>query len=77
VRFREVLRTIDTLARVGGDEFVAVLPAAVDPGEIQVIARRMIATTQLPFEIDGHILYVSASIGAGSIAPRKPASRAA
>ncbi|HEX8956024.1 MAG TPA: EAL domain-containing protein [Burkholderiaceae bacterium] len=64
VRFREVLRTIDTLARVGGDEFVAVLPAAVDPGEIQVIARRMIATTQLPFEIDGHTLYVSASIGA-------------
>ena len=64
VRFREVLRTIDTLARVGGDEFVAVLPAAVDPAEIQVIARRMIATTQLPFEIDGNVLYVSASIGA-------------
>jgi diguanylate cyclase (GGDEF)-like protein len=64
VRFREVLRTIDTLARVGGDEFVAVLPAAVDPGEIQVIARRMIATTQLPFEIEGHVLHVGASIGA-------------
>ena len=64
VRFKEVLRTIDTLARVGGDEFVAVLPAAVDPGEIQIIARRMIATTQLPFEIEGHTLYVSASIGA-------------
>lgn len=64
VRFREVLRTIDTLARVGGDEFVAVLPAAVDPAEIQIVARRMIATTQLPFEIDGHVLYVSASIGA-------------
>ena len=64
VRFQEVLRTIDTLARVGGDEFVAVLPAAVDPAEIQVIARRMIATTQLPFEIEGHVLYVSTSIGA-------------
>ncbi len=64
VRFREVLRTIDTLARVGGDEFVAVLPAAVDPAEIQVIARRMIATTQLPFEIDDHVLYVSTSVGA-------------
>ncbi|HEY8025065.1 MAG TPA: EAL domain-containing protein, partial [Burkholderiaceae bacterium] len=64
VRFREVLRTVDTLARVGGDEFVAVLPAASDPEEIQIIARRMIATTQLPFEIDGHVLYVSTSVGA-------------
>lgn len=64
VRFREVLRTVDTLARVGGDEFVAVLPSASDPEEIQIIARRMIATTQLPFEIDGHVLYVSTSVGA-------------
>ena len=64
VRFREVLRTVDTLARVGGDEFVAVLPNAIDPEELQVVARRMIATTQLPFEIDGHVLYVSTSVGA-------------
>jgi diguanylate cyclase (GGDEF)-like protein len=64
VRFSEVLRTVDTLARVGGDEFVAVLPSAIDPVELQVVARRMIATTQLPFEIDGHVLYVSTSVGA-------------
>jgi len=64
VRFREVLRTVDTLARVGGDEFVAVLPNAIDPDELQIVARRIIATTQLPFEIDGHVLYVSTSVGA-------------
>jgi diguanylate cyclase (GGDEF)-like protein len=65
-RFRDVLRNVDTLARVGGDEFVAVLPAAVDPEELQIVARRMISTTQLPFEIDGQVLYVSASIGAAT-----------
>jgi len=65
-RFRTVLRNVDTLARVGGDEFVAVLPAAVDVEELQIVARRMISTTQLPFEIDGQVLYVSASIGAAT-----------
>lgn len=66
VRFRDALRNVDTLARVGGDEFVAVLPSAVDPEELQIIAKRMISTTQLPFEIDGHVLYVSTSIGAAT-----------
>lgn len=65
-RLREALRDVDTLARVGGDEFVAVLPAAVDPEEIQAIARRMISIAQSPFEIDGHLLYVSTSIGAAT-----------
>ena len=65
-RFRTVLRNVDTLARVGGDEFVAVLPAAIDAEELQIVARRMISTTQLPFEIDGQVLYISASIGAAT-----------
>lgn len=62
-RLRQVLRDVDTLARVGGDEFVAILPGAVDDVEIQHVARRMIAAIQLPFEIDGNSLYVSTSIG--------------
>ena len=66
VRFRDALRSVDTLARVGGDEFVAVLPSAVDKDELQLVARRLISATQLPFEIDGHVLYVSTSIGAAT-----------
>jgi diguanylate cyclase (GGDEF)-like protein/PAS domain S-box-containing protein len=64
MRLGETLRDVDTLARVGGDEFVAVLPGAITDAEIQVIARRMISTMQLPFEIQGHTLYVGTSIGA-------------
>lgn len=62
-RLRSTLRDTDTLARVGGDEFIAVLPSALTEAEIQIVARRMIAAIQLPFEIEGHALYVSTSIG--------------
>ncbi|TFV98690.1 GGDEF and EAL domain-containing protein [Oxalobacteraceae bacterium OM1] len=64
MRLSDTLRDVDTLARVGGDEFVAVLPGAVAEAEIQLIARRMIGSMQLPFDIQGHTLYVGTSIGA-------------
>ncbi|WP_293777728.1 EAL domain-containing protein [uncultured Oxalicibacterium sp.] len=63
-RLRVLLRDVDTLARVGGDEFVVVLPGVIEEAEINAIARRMISSMQLPFEIDGNTLYVSTSIGA-------------
>lgn len=63
-RLSETLRDVDTLARVGGDEFIAVLPEAVSEAEIHAIARRMISAMQMPFEIQGHTLYVGTSIGA-------------
>lgn len=66
VRLGGVLRDMDTLARVGGDEFIAVLPAVLTEAEIRVVARRMISAIQLPFEIQGHVLYVSTSIGAAT-----------
>ncbi|GBL47491.1 diguanylate cyclase/phosphodiesterase [Sulfuriferula multivorans] len=63
MRLRDTLRDTDTLARVGGDEFIALLPNALTEADIQIVARRMIAAIQLPFEIQGHALYVSTSIG--------------
>lgn len=63
-RLSGTVRDVDTLARVGGDEFVAVLPGATTEHDIQIVARRMISAIQLPFEIQGHTLYVGTSIGA-------------
>jgi diguanylate cyclase (GGDEF)-like protein len=72
-RLRSALRNVDTLARVGGDEFVALLYDAVEESEIQTVARRMIAAIQLPFLIQDNTLYISASLGA-AIFPQHGAS---
>ena len=62
-RLRKTLRDSDTLARVGGDEFVAVLPGTVTPAQIKLVTGRLLATLQSPFEVDNHTVYLGASIG--------------
>ena len=62
-RLRKTLRDSDTLARVGGDEFVAVLPGSATDAQIKLVTGRLLATLQAPFEVDGHTIYVGASVG--------------
>jgi diguanylate cyclase (GGDEF)-like protein len=62
-RLRKTLRDSDTLARVGGDEFVAVLPGTYTDAQIKLVTGRLLATLQSPFEVDSHTIYVGASIG--------------
>ncbi len=62
-RLRKTLRDSDTLARVGGDEFVAILPGTATEAQIKLVTGRLIATLQSPFEIESHTIYVGASVG--------------
>ncbi|MFC5460714.1 putative bifunctional diguanylate cyclase/phosphodiesterase [Massilia niabensis] len=62
-RLRRALRDSDTLARPGGDEFVAVLPGTVTDAQIKLVTGRLLAALQSPFEIDGHTIYLGASVG--------------
>lgn len=62
-RLSKALRDSDTLARVGGDEFVAILPGTVTQAEIKIVSSRLIATLQSPFEVQGHTIYIGASVG--------------
>jgi diguanylate cyclase (GGDEF)-like protein len=62
-RMRAALGRDDLLARLGGDEF-AVLPAgACDAERGRVVAERLVAALEQPFEVDGILLDVRASVG--------------
>jgi diguanylate cyclase (GGDEF)-like protein len=62
-RLREALRAEDTAGRIGGDEFVAVLPRRSDAQAAAQVAEKLIAAISRPVEVSGHALSVGASIG--------------
>jgi diguanylate cyclase (GGDEF)-like protein len=59
---RELRRTTDTVARIGGDEFAVLLPATGHEGSA-VIARQILAALDAPVTIEGQTVDVSGSIG--------------
>jgi len=61
-RIAGALRESDTLARLGGDEFVVILPDTDTEQAIQV-AQKIIQAMQSEFEVEGHKLSASVSIG--------------
>ncbi len=62
-RMKQALRDGDTLARVGGDEFIALLVDLRDTGECEQIVRRLLTAAATPVERHGQVCRVSASIG--------------
>jgi diguanylate cyclase (GGDEF)-like protein len=62
-RFSEKLRSMDTLARVGGDEFIALIPVVRGRPEVEEIAQRLVHCFDTPFRIDDYSIRGSASIG--------------
>jgi diguanylate cyclase (GGDEF)-like protein len=62
-RLRTLLRPGDTLARLSGDEFVALCEELDDPTLADMIVHRIETALQAPFVVSGHELTVTASIG--------------
>ncbi len=69
IRLQKVLRASDTVCRLGGDEFIIFLPMISKDAKESIdhawrIGQKIHETLAKPFEIEGHQLFMTTSIGA-------------
>lgn len=62
-RLSASIRDNDTVARIGGDEFAILQTGIREAGDADVLARRVLAQFNAPFDVDGRDLTVGVSIG--------------
>jgi len=62
-QMRQMVRPQDTLARVGGDEFVVVLQDVENERDAAQVAERLLARFTDPVRVQEHELFVGASVG--------------
>jgi diguanylate cyclase (GGDEF)-like protein/PAS domain S-box-containing protein len=62
-RLATVVRNVDTVARLGGDEFVLLLEDLPNSDVALNVAERIQEELTLPFQLEGHTIFVTASIG--------------
>lgn len=62
-RLTAILRKSDTIARMGGDEFLLVLPEMAASNCVDVVAEKILRAFSEPFTLNGHKISVTTSIG--------------
>jgi diguanylate cyclase (GGDEF)-like protein/PAS domain S-box-containing protein len=62
-RLLTMVRASDTVARIGGDEFVIVLAEPESREAVEGVMQRIIETVRQPFQLDEHCVQVGCSIG--------------
>jgi diguanylate cyclase (GGDEF)-like protein len=62
-RLREQIREVDTVARIGGDEFTLIMPGIYRPDDTVKIASKLLEVFRRPLKLGEREVVVTASIG--------------
>jgi diguanylate cyclase (GGDEF)-like protein/PAS domain S-box-containing protein len=62
-RMMRLARSGDTVARMGGDEFIVLLNDLENEGDVLDLVERLMQSLALPYEMEGEQLHVTASVG--------------
>jgi diguanylate cyclase (GGDEF)-like protein/PAS domain S-box-containing protein len=62
-RLTSLLRKSDTVARMGGDEFMLILPEIARVEDTARVAQKVLESFRGPFVFDGHEVHITTSIG--------------
>jgi diguanylate cyclase (GGDEF)-like protein/PAS domain S-box-containing protein len=62
-RIKNLLRKSDTVARMGGDEFLLLLPGICRIDDVATVAQKILDVFQEPFMVKDHKLHITTSIG--------------
>lgn len=62
-RIQECVRESDTVGRIGGDEFIVLLPAVDSAQDAVLVAEKIRQALNQPFAVSGKNLYISSSTG--------------
>ncbi|ADU69771.1 diguanylate cyclase/phosphodiesterase [Pantoea sp. At-9b] len=68
-RLTSIVRASDTVGRIGGDEFIIVMPDVDNIGQVQSLAKRIISALSEPYQLFGSEAWIGASIGL-ALAPK-------
>jgi two-component system cell cycle response regulator len=64
-RLESVVREEDTVARIGGDEFVIALWNVTNPADVTTVAAKVVEVISQPYFIEGRKMTVTTSVGVG------------
>ena len=67
-RLRKAVRTVDTIARIGGDEFIVLMESVSNVEDVKTMAQKLIYSLRRSIHWNAHELFVTSSIGI-SLAP--------
>jgi diguanylate cyclase (GGDEF)-like protein/PAS domain S-box-containing protein len=64
-RLRRSVRSTDVVARIGGDEFVVVMPDITSIADVEQCATNLVSRLAPEISVDGHLVRVTGSVGVG------------